>query len=367
MIRFILQHPIAFLAALLLHIGIVGLFVWQTETEKPLVMSSNQPDKLLAKTVEPEKQPNKEQPEHDPVPALAEPMRTFTVDKSLVQQQIARIKQQEAEKLAKQQALLKQAEKEKKRLAELKKQQQLEKRKAELARKRALEEQRKLALAEKKAQQEKKRAEVERRKVQEAKRLAELEKRKAEEAKRKAALAAKEREKAQKEAQRLLAEAQKKRQLEEAKKKALEAEIKRKAEEKKKLEQAAILAKLQQEQAAEEAALLRQMEEEAAKRRAAQRKKQLQSLRQVYISSITAKVKENWRTPAKISDKAQCELLITQTPQGNVSSVKVENCNRYASQQFKKAAESAVYRAQPLPQPPEKELFERNIRFVFKP
>jgi colicin import membrane protein len=93
----------------------------------------------------------------------------------------------------------------------------------------------------------------------------------------------------------------------------------------------------------------------------------MQNLREVYISNIASAVKLNWKTVARISEKARCTISITQTPTGNVSSVQVHACNKYATSTFKKDAEKAVYRSQPLPKPPVKELFERKIDFIFKP
>jgi colicin import membrane protein len=224
--------------------------------------------------------------------------------------------------------------------------------------------------AKKLTQAQQRKTEAERKKTAEAKRLASLEKQKADRERSKAAQAKKatvlaEQERKLANEKTLLAEKQ--RQVEEAKKKALLLDIARKDKENKALEIEAKKAKVRQAQALADANLQRQLEEEAVSERAAKKRQQMLSLRENYISSISAKVKDNWRTPARISPKAQCDLRITQTPQGSVTSVKVLNCNEYATKQFQSAAEKAVYRSEPLPTPPVKELFERVITFEFKP
>ena len=107
--------------------------------------------------------------------------------------------------------------------------------------------------------------------------------------------------------------------------------------------------------------------EKEKKRQAAIRKKRIQELRKLYIAKIAAKVRENWRTSSRIHPKASCTLVITQNSKGRVLSVKVTKCNRYATRQFKVDAERAVYRTGTLPAPPDRSVFERTIRFIFKP
>jgi len=339
MIKFIVKHPIAVFLALLLHVIIVAAFYinWD-ETEVIKVSSQGSEHKEVKQVVQ------------------LEPMKTFTVDASQVQAQLTKLKADQEAKRLEQKLLAAKTDQERLQLKELQKKQQVEKAKAEKAKKQAEEQKRKAA--------------IERKKTEEAKRLALIEKKKAEAERRKAEKAkqaALDAEKKTKEAKQKTAIAEKQRLEEEKKTKALEKELANKAKEKKALEKAAIEAKREKEKQEAAAALQRQLDEEAADQRAAQKRKQMLSLRENYISSITAKVKDNWRTPARISPDAQCDLKITQSPGGNITSVKVLNCNKDATAQFKDAAEKAVYRAEPLPAPPVKELFEREITFEFKP
>lgn len=340
MIAFIAKHPIAVFLSVVLHIGIITFFSLEWSEKPESIKVSMQG----------------EEPREIKQIAQTEPMKTFAVDSSQVQAKLEKIKAEQEAKRLEQKKLAELTEKEKQRLKELQRKQQAEKAKAEKAKKLA--------------EQQKRKAEAERKKIAEAKRLAAVEKKKADAERKKAEQAKKDAlaaEKKRKEEKEKAKQAEKQRLAEEQKTKELEKELARKAEEKKALEQAAAEAKREKEKAAAAAALQRQLDEEAAAQRAAQKRKQLLSLRETYISSITAKVKDNWRTPARISPNAQCDLKITQSPNGNITSVKVLNCNKDATKQFQQAAEKAVYRAQPLPAPPVKELFEREITFEFKP
>ncbi|MGM0541804.1 MAG: cell envelope integrity protein TolA, partial [Pseudomonadota bacterium] len=333
MLSFIKRHPISVILALILHIviGVLITYEWQDST-KPIKVSVQGEDEGIAQ----QNRQNNQFPK-------SEPLKTFAVDSTLITQQLERIKAEESAKKLEQQQLAAKTDKERQRLQELQLRQKEALAKAEQAQK--LTAQQKL-----KTEAERKKTEAERKKTEDAKRLATLEKQKADVERVKAAKAKEATLLAEK--QRKLADektllAEKKRLLEERKKKALEAEIALKDKENKALAIEAEKAKQQQAQASAAASLQRQLEEEAAAQRASQKRQQLLSLRETYISSISSKVKDNWRTPARISPEAQCELKITQTPQGNVTSVKILNCNTHATEQFQSAAEKAVYRSEP--------------------
>lgn len=343
MVGFIVKHPVAVFLSVLLHVILIVLLVFKwSDTETTVKVAI--------------------QGEEKPVPAQTgeikqiEPLQTFAVDATMVQEKLQKIKAQEEARKLEQQMLEAKTAQERQRLRALQKRQKMEQEKAEKARKLA-------AQQRAKTEAERRKTELERQKTEEAKRLAKLEKQKAEaerikakEAKQAAALAEQERLKALEKAKK----AEQIRLEEEKRKLALEKENAKKAKENEALKRA-------QEKARAAAILQRQLDEEAAAQRAAKKRKQMLSLRETYISAISAKVRDNWRTPARISPKAQCDLRITQTPKGNVTSVKILNCNEFATKQFKEAAEKAVYRSEPIPAPPVKELFERVITFEFKP
>ena len=58
-------------------------------------------------------------------------------------------------------------------------------------------------------------------------------------------------------------------------------------------------------------------------------------------------------------------VYVTQVPGGVVANVRVGSCN--GDQAVRESIESAVYRASPLPPPPDPALFERNLEIRFKP
>ncbi len=359
MLPFIKKHPVSVALAFILHIGIGGLitYEWQESPKKISLSSQGEEEEMI-------EQP-KESKEDKSFAAGAkiEPLKTFAVDSSLVKEQLKRIKEEQVAKQREQEELTAKTEQERKQLKALQLSQKEEQAKAEQAKKRTAEQILKTEAERKKTEEAKRLAILEKKKADTERAKAEAERAKAEEAKKASVLAEKE----QKLANEKTLLAQKQRLEEEEKKKLLALENALKDKENKALAAEAEKTRAAQVQAAAAAQLQRQLDEEAASQRAAKQRQQLVSLRETYISSISAKVKDNWRTPARISPKAQCDLRITQTPTGNVTSVKVLNCNSYATKQFQEAAERAVYRSEPLPTPPVKELFERVITFEFKP
>lgn len=340
MFAFIFRHPIALFFALVLHAMVAAGLIWERfDVDGAMKVSLDEG----------------EQAEITQITEI-EPLKTFTVDSALVKEQLAKIKQDEAEKLAEQKRLKAQSIAEKRRLEQMKRQQRLEQQKAE--------QQKRIAEAEaRKADEAKRLAEIERQKSLAEQKRAEAAKRASEQAKKEAELADKKR----LEAQKRVAEAEAQRKAEEAKKLALQKKIEQQAAEKKRLEAEALQARLRKEQEEAERQLQQQIAAEEAKKRQLAKQRELKNLRETYVSSIAAKVKDNWRTASNVSEKAQCVLSITQTPAGKISGVTVENCNKFADKQFIKDAKNAVYRAEPMPAPPVEELFERNIKFVFKP
>lgn len=364
MIQFIFRHPIAILMSLLFHAMLgYGFFLASQNNTSVLKINLN---------------PQGNEQTEETMPLVQDrALKTMAVDANLVAEQIARIQQEEREKIAAQKALEAKARQEQRRLQELKKQQQQAKNQAELEKQKAQESKQKALEEELRAKEAGLLAQLEARKAQESKRLAEIEQLKLEAQKKRAEAEAKKAEQSKQEAllaeeekrlaQQKIKEAEQQRLAEEAKKKALEAEIKQADLAKKRLEEELLATRLKKEQEEEEAALQRQLAEAAAQKMAMEKTKQLQSLKESYISGIAAKVKDNWKTASNVDSRAECTLAITQTPKGNISNVEVKQCNEFATPQFKKDAENAVLRSAPLPPPPVEELFERNVTFIFKP
>ena len=199
-----------------------------------------------------------------------------------------------------------------------------------------------------------------RRKEEARKKAAAEKKRKAEEQKRIAL------QKQQEEEKRKKAEAEKKRQEEQRRaaeeKKRQEAEARRKAEAKAEQDRlAAILA-------AEEAEI-REQERREAERRAAEEQarysRELDRLRQGYIDIITAHVQSRWIRPPSAKPGDIARVYINQAPGGYIINVRLVSCNGSAA--FCQSVEAAVRKSDPLPQPQNPDLFEREIEFIFKP
>lgn len=84
-----------------------------------------------------------------------------------------------------------------------------------------------------------------------------------------------------------------------------------------------------------------------------------------YIALITQRIVRNWIQPPGVGAGLKCELIVTQIPGGEVTDVNIVSCNGDAA--VIRSVEAAVYKASPLPPPPDPRLFERKIRVFFEP
>jgi colicin import membrane protein len=220
---------------------------------------------------------------------------------------------------------------------------QAEQRKVEEAKREA-------ALAEQRKIEEKHKAELEAKQQAEqaAKQKVEAErKRKAElEAKKKAELEAKQK---AEQAAKQQAEAEAKKKAEAAAKKKAEAEAKRKAEaaQRREAEQA-----LQQQLAAEQAGV------EAAR---------VQGVVAQYIGYIQERIERSWLRPPGSAVGLSCVVQVSLIPGGEVARVQIVRSS--GDPVFDRSVETAVYKASPLPLPPDASLFKnfRDLRLIFKP
>jgi colicin import membrane protein len=88
-------------------------------------------------------------------------------------------------------------------------------------------------------------------------------------------------------------------------------------------------------------------------------------LRDSYIAKLRNRIQNAWIKPPSATVGLDCLVAVTQVPGGEVTSVHVTQCNGDAA--ARQSIENAVYRASPLPDPPDPALFERNFVFRFKP
>jgi colicin import membrane protein len=82
-------------------------------------------------------------------------------------------------------------------------------------------------------------------------------------------------------------------------------------------------------------------------------------------SQITARIQRAWLKPPSARSGIECVLNVTQVPGGEVTNVRIGTCN--GDQAVRESIEAAVYRASPLPPPPDPALFERSLVITFRP
>lgn len=84
-----------------------------------------------------------------------------------------------------------------------------------------------------------------------------------------------------------------------------------------------------------------------------------------WAAAIQARIQRAWIRPDSARAGLDCTVNVTQVPGGEVVAVKINGCN--GDETVRQSIEAAVYRASPLPEPPDPALFERNIEVRFKP
>ncbi|AYQ56358.1 TolA protein [Bathymodiolus thermophilus thioautotrophic gill symbiont] len=103
-------------------------------------------------------------------------------------------------------------------------------------------------------------------------------------------------------------------------------------------------------------------------RRQKARRSILEELKAQYITQIAARVKENWRYTGAQDDWG-CLVFLLQDKNGYVKNVTLKSCsvsNKGREKSFKNAIIRAVEKASPLPEAPDKLVFDREIIFHFK-
>jgi len=213
-----------------------------------------------------------------------------------------------------------------------------------------------------KQEDEKKRQAEDKRKQDEARKQEEAERQRAEQARKEEQARKAEAERKAEEQRRLVQkqkeEAEKKRQAE-AKRKHEEEQRRAEAERRKKEEAERRLAaeeSLKQQIAAEE----RASAEAARAARAA-------SAADKYKALIRQKVSRNWNRPAGTKTGLKCVVRVRLVPGGEVLQATVVRSS--GDTVFDRSVENAVYKAAPLPLPPDPDLFDyfREIEFLFSP
>jgi colicin import membrane protein len=84
-----------------------------------------------------------------------------------------------------------------------------------------------------------------------------------------------------------------------------------------------------------------------------------------YQALIAARIERVWLKPPTAHAGIRCAVQITQVPGGEVTGVRVGDCN--GDDAVRQSIEAAAYRASPLPPPPDPALFDRDVVVTFTP
>lgn len=147
---------------------------------------------------------------------------------------------------------------------------------------------------------------------------------------------------------------------------ARERETKRLAETKAAEERAAAerreAAKRDAERRARESALQQALAAEEGRLAAVRERDRLSSQ---WAAAIQGRVQRAWIRPASAKPGLDCRVAVGQVPGGTVVRVEVRSCN--GDEVVRQSIEAAVWRASPLPAPPDPGLFERELELRFRP
>lgn len=122
---------------------------------------------------------------------------------------------------------------------------------------------------------------------------------------------------------------------------------------------------LKEELAREHAEMELLEERQQAQQEAVAEQRTLSRLIDQYKALIQQHVERNWRSPPGLQPDASCTVLVKQLPNGEVVNVIVSECQ--GGPQFQESVMRAVYKASPLPRAPDERIFDRELRFIFKP
>jgi len=84
-----------------------------------------------------------------------------------------------------------------------------------------------------------------------------------------------------------------------------------------------------------------------------------------WVAQITARIQRAWIRPPSAHSGLDCTIEVTQVQGGQVTNVRLGACN--GDQAVRESIEAAVYRASPLPPPPDPALFEGDLEVRFVP
>jgi colicin import membrane protein len=187
-----------------------------------------------------------------------------------------------------------------------------------------------------------------------------------------------EKEKAEQKAAQELKEREDAEKVEAEKKAAAKAAAEKAAAEKSAAEKAAADKKALEKKRAEDAAAAKKAADEKARQarqaelqRALEAEERGNAMRNSDVANrwhaqIIARVTRAWIKPPSAQPGISCIVSVTQVPGGEVTAVSVNSCS-IDDAALRESVAAAVYRASPLPPPPDPALFERNLELTFAP
>jgi len=116
----------------------------------------------------------------------------------------------------------------------------------------------------------------------------------------------------------------------------------------------------QQRKSTDNNARRRQLQDEIANEEKA-RNAGLASAMQKWVALIQIKVNNNWLKPPNMPANLKCIVAVTQVPGGTVTNAQMSSCN--GGDAVVQSIITAVYRASPLPAPPDPSLFAEGKNF----
>ena len=84
-----------------------------------------------------------------------------------------------------------------------------------------------------------------------------------------------------------------------------------------------------------------------------------------YIARIQAKVKSNWILPQDIQGNPEAIFDVVQLPTGEVLTIRLVKSSGNSA--YDAAVERAILKSSPLPLPPSRDLFSRELKLTFRP
>ena len=84
-----------------------------------------------------------------------------------------------------------------------------------------------------------------------------------------------------------------------------------------------------------------------------------------WVSEVTQRVEAAWIKPPSAGQNLSCIVHVTLVKGGAVAGASVGRCN--GDEAVRESIEAAVYRASPLPPPPDPALYSQELNFVFAP